>query len=84
MATAADHSHGASADAHGAHAGAHDAAHGHGAHVDTTGDKGAAFVGLIGGMLVIGALMYGVVAWTNAQYAGHEGGGEKAAAASTH
>ncbi len=71
--------HGAAhADAHAGHAHA-----GHGAHHDPAVDKRAAFVGLIAGMAVIGALMYGMVQWTNAQFAGHAGG-ERAAGASTH
>lgn len=64
--------------AHGAHDG-----HGHGhAHVDTSGDKAAAFVGFGLGMVALGAMMYGMVMWTNSPYAGHEGG-EKPAAAET-
>lgn len=65
------------ADAHHAHAG-HGA--GHGAD-DVAGDKRAAFLGLIGGVVVIFALMYGMVLWTNAQFAGHEGGERPAAEA---
>ncbi len=54
----------------------------HGAHHDVhdvTGDKRAAFVGLLSGMVVVGALVYGMVLWTNAQFAGHEAGGAAAA-----
>jgi hypothetical protein len=65
-------------DAHGAHGHGH--GHGHGAD-DVAGDKKAAFVGLVGGMAVIGALVYGMVLWTNAQFAGHAAGGERPAAA---
>ena len=68
MATHAD-------DGHGGHA---HGAHGHG-HVDTSGDKGAAYMGLFGGALAIGGLLYGVVTWTNSRYA-HEGGEKPAAA----
>jgi hypothetical protein len=71
------------AHAHDAHAhGGHDA-HGHGAHGhhDAAGDKKAAFVGLIGGMALIGALVYAMVLWTNAQFAGHAGGAEGGAKA---
>ena len=32
---------------------------------------GAAFTGLIGGAIFIGAIMYGIVVWTNAQFASH-------------
>ena len=59
-------------DAHG------HAAHGHAAHGS---DKGAAFVGLFGGMILLLAVVYGIVQWTNAKYAGHEGGETPAAAA---
>jgi hypothetical protein len=52
-------------------------------HVDPSVDKKAAFVGLVGGVALIGALVYGMVLWTNAQFAGHEAGASKAAA-STH
>ncbi len=90
MATA-DHTHAApgarAAHGAGAHGASHHDAHAghHGAHADdVAGDKRAAFVGLVGGMALIGALMYGMVQWTNAQFAGHSAGGEKAAATSTH
>ena len=43
-------------------------------------DKGAAFTGLIGGVLFIGAILYGITMWTNAQFAGHEGGEKKTGA----
>ena len=45
-------------------------------------DMGAAFVGLIGGALFIGAILYGIVLWTNAHFASEkaEAGGKKAAA----
>ena len=63
-------------DAHGAH--------GHHGHADANGDKAAAFVGLVGGMVLLGAMVFGVVKWTNGQYAGHgAGGAEKPAAAAT-
>lgn len=79
MATTADHrAHGA---VEGAHGDAHAAAHGHGAHIDTTGDKGAAFTGLFAGAALLGGLIYGMVTWTNSRYA-HEGG-EKPAAEAT-
>ncbi len=84
-AAAAAHAPAHGAAAHGAaHADAHaHAGHGHGAHHDPAVDKRAAFVGLLSGMALIGALMYGMVQWTNAQFAGHAGG-ERAAGASTH
>ncbi len=46
-------------------------------HSNHGSDKGAAFTGLIGGAIVIGAILYGIVLWTNAQFAGHEGGEKK-------
>jgi hypothetical protein len=54
-------------DAH-AHGGG---GHGHGAHHGT--DTGAAFTGLIVGAIFVGSILFGVVKWTNARYAGHEG-----------
>jgi hypothetical protein len=55
-------------------------AHGAGAesHHDVSQDKGAAFVGLIGGVVVIGAFLFGMVTWTNHHLAAE--GGEKPAA----
>jgi hypothetical protein len=50
-------------------------------HHDVSRDKGPAFVGLIAGIVLLGAFMYGMVQWTNAQFAGH--GAEKAAAEAT-
>jgi hypothetical protein len=44
-------------------------------------DMGAAFTGLIGGAILIGAIMYGIVLWTNKQFEGH--GAEKAHSAVT-
>jgi hypothetical protein len=43
--------------------GGHGASHG--------SDKGAAFAGLIGGALLIGAILTGITLWTNSVYAGH-------------
>lgn len=34
-------------------------------------DTGAAFVGLIGGALFIGVLLYAIVMWTNTLFEGH-------------
>lgn len=63
------------AGADGAHgAGAHDPHH------DVSGDKGAAFVGLVGGLVLIGGLLFGMVKWTN-HHLGAESGGTAAAAA---
>lgn len=60
--------------------------HGDHAHADVSRDKGAAFVGLFGGLVAIGALVYATVAWTNTRFAGHEAGATtpNAAATSTH
>ncbi len=43
-----------------------------GGHENHGSDKGAAFMGLIGGALFIGAILYGIVLWTNAAFEGHE------------
>ncbi len=40
-------------------------------------DKGAAFVGLIGGAIFIGAVVYALVVWTNSLHAEHEAGAEE-------
>lgn len=50
---------------------------GHDAHGGS--DTGAAFAGLIGGAIFIGAILYGIVLWTNDRFAGHKA--EKPAAA---
>lgn len=50
---------------------------------DVSQDKGPAFVGLIGGVILIGAFMYAMVVWTNGRFAGHAAGGAKPAAAAT-
>lgn len=34
-------------------------------------DIGAGFMGLIGGAIFIGAILYGIVLWTNAKFASH-------------
>lgn len=77
--------HAPGAHAHDAHAGTHhgDGVHDHGHHGpdDVAGDKKAAFIGLVGGMALIGALMYGMVLWTNAQFAGHAAEANAAGAA---
>lgn len=45
-------------------------------HQTESSDTGAAFVGLIGGAALIGAILYGIVLLTNAKFNGekHEGG----------
>ena len=47
------------------------------------GDKSAAFTGLILGAIAIFVLVFAIVRFTNASYAGHEAGAEPAAAATT-
>ncbi|WP_411279528.1 hypothetical protein [Gemmatimonas sp.] len=54
-----------------------------GGHAQQDSDKAAGFMGLIGGALLIGAIMYGIVIWTNGQFAGHEAEGKKAAVVSS-
>jgi hypothetical protein len=39
-------------------------------------DKGAAFAGLIGGAIFIACVVYALVVWTNARFAGHAEEGE--------
>lgn len=55
-----------------------------GGHTEQGSDKGAGFLGLIGGAILIGAIMYGIVVWTNVQFAGHEGEKKAAAAVGVH
>lgn len=43
-----------------------------GGHENQSSDKGAAFVGLVGGALLIGLILYGTVLWTNASFAKHK------------
>jgi hypothetical protein len=50
---------------------AHTASHG--------SDKGAAFIGLIGGLLFIGAVVYAVSVWTSKRFEAHGEGEEHAA-----
>lgn len=40
-------------------------------HDKSGSDMGAAFMGLIGGAIFIGAILYAIVLWTNKQFAGH-------------
>ena len=37
-------------------------------------DKAPAFIGLVGGALALLVVLYGIVHWTNVQFAGHAGG----------
>jgi hypothetical protein len=50
-------------------------------------DKKAAFVGLIGGAILVLAMCLVIIQWTNAQFAGHgaaEGGAAAPAGQTTH
>ena len=38
---------------------------------DHAGDMKAAYLGLVGGAILIGAILYGIVLWTNTIFAGH-------------
>lgn len=42
-------------------------------HEKQSSDMGAAFTGLIGGAVFIGAIMYGIVVWTNSHHAKEKG-----------
>ncbi len=76
MATHHEQGHGAPVPHEHAHGHAHDHAH-----HSVRDDRVPAYVGLIAGGAVIFAVLFGVVQWTNAQFAGH--GAEKAGAAAT-
>lgn len=52
-------------------------------HQPESSDTGAAFAGLIGGALFIGAILYGIVLLTNAKFAKEKAEGHKAAVTST-
>ena len=61
------------------------ATHGHDSHAHGHGhahgsDKGAAFVGLFGGIIILGAIVYALVLWTNSRFEGHAAGGAAPAA----
>jgi len=49
-------------------------------HQAESSDTGAAFMGLIGGALFIGLILYGIVLLTNKKFEGEKGGEHKAAA----
>jgi hypothetical protein len=72
MATHHEQGHGAAVQ-HGAHGAHGHAQHGH-AHHSVSEDRVPAFIGLIAGAAFIGAVLFGVVKWTNAQFAGHAEG----------
>ena len=46
-------------------------------HQQQGSDLGAAFLGLIGGVIFIGTVLYAVVIWTNAKFEGHKAEGAK-------
>ncbi|MDF1504277.1 hypothetical protein [Roseisolibacter sp. H3M3-2] len=48
-------------------------------HEDVSRDKGPAFVGLVAGIVLIGAFVYAMVLWTNSRFEGHAAGGAAAA-----
>ena len=52
-------------------------------HHDVSRDKGPAFLGLIIGVVVLTALVYGMVQWTNARFEGHAAGAAAPAAGAT-
>ncbi len=59
---------------------AHDGNHAHaahGAHHDVSGDKRAAFMGLVAGLVLLGGFLFGMVKWTNH----HLGAGEASSTA---
>jgi len=41
-------------------------------HENHSSDMGAAFMGLIGGAVLIGVVLYAVVLWTNKQFESHK------------
>ena len=78
MATHHEQGHGAAVQ-HGAHGAHHGHAHHGHAHHSVREDRMPAFIGLVAGAVFIAAVLFGVVQWTNAQFAGH-GEGAKAEA----
>ena len=52
-------------------------------HQQQGSDMGAAFVGLIGGVIFIGTVLYAVVMWTNARFASHKAEAQHSAIAVT-
>ena len=49
--------------------------HAHHGHAHHGSDKGAAFLGLIGGLVFVIVVAYAVVVWTNGRFEGHQAGG---------
>ncbi|MGZ8378412.1 MAG: hypothetical protein ACXWZS_04025 [Gemmatirosa sp.] len=49
-------------------------------HHDVSRDKGPAFLGLLVGVLFLGAVVYGMVQWTNSRFEGHSAGAAAPAA----
>ncbi len=66
--------------AHHAHDHGHHAPGQH-AHHAPGSDKGAAFIGLIGGAVLIAAVLYGITMWTNSLFEGKSHGAAPGAAA---
>jgi len=52
----------------------HGDGHAHGHHHSVSADRVPAFIGLIGGTIVIGAVLFGVVQWTNSLHTEHAEG----------
>ena len=50
-------------------------------HHDAGSDKGPAFLGLLIGVVLLTAMMYGMVQWTNTRFEGHAAGAATAPAA---
>ena len=59
----------------------HGHAHSHTAHAP---DKAAGFMGLIVGVILLLAVMYGIVVWTNGRFEGHAAGTTTGAPAAKH
>ena len=60
----------------GAHGGAHIETHpaAHGGHHDVSEDKGAAYIGLFAGAILLGSFLFGMVKWTNHHLNAREAG----------
>jgi hypothetical protein len=49
-----------------------------------SGDKPAAFVGLVGGLVLVLVMVVSIIAWTNSRFEGHTAGAPAAGAPTTH
>jgi hypothetical protein len=49
-----------------------------------SGDKPAAFIGLVGGLVLIVVMVGSIVAWTSSKFEGHTPGAPAAGAPATH